>query len=97
MRPVHHRVRVPALAHPRPSATKYMTLPVEGVRAKRRYSLNEDLSKHHCFIGQAHKFGNMWSKRSLSMNGMLAQTENSDIDGSKAMCSSSEWILESTV
>ncbi|XP_022529043.2 leucine-rich repeat and fibronectin type-III domain-containing protein 5 isoform X1 [Astyanax mexicanus] len=84
-------------AHPRPSATKYMTLPVEGVRAKRRYSLNEDLSKHHCFIGQAHKFGNMWSKRSLSMNGMLAQTENSDIDGSKAMCSSSEWILESTV
>ncbi|XP_072545066.1 leucine-rich repeat and fibronectin type-III domain-containing protein 5 [Salminus brasiliensis] len=83
-------------AHPRPSATKYMTLPVEGVRAKRRYSLNEDLSKHHCFIG-AQKLGNMWSKRSLSMNGMLVQMENSDIDGSKAMYSSSEWILESTV
>lgn len=66
-------------AHPRPSATKYMTLPVEGVRAKRRYSLNEDLSKHHCFVG-AQKFGNMWSKRSLSMNGMLVQMENSDID-----------------
>ncbi|XP_017580323.1 leucine-rich repeat and fibronectin type-III domain-containing protein 5 isoform X1 [Pygocentrus nattereri] len=83
-------------AHPRPSVTKYMTLPVEGVRAKRRYSLNEDLSKHHCFSG-AQKFGNMWSKRSLSMNGMLVQMENTDIDGSKAMYSSSEWILESTV
>ncbi|XP_017580325.1 leucine-rich repeat and fibronectin type-III domain-containing protein 5 isoform X2 [Pygocentrus nattereri] len=66
-------------AHPRPSVTKYMTLPVEGVRAKRRYSLNEDLSKHHCFSG-AQKFGNMWSKRSLSMNGMLVQMENTDID-----------------
>ncbi|KAI4871518.1 hypothetical protein NFI96_015950 [Prochilodus magdalenae] len=83
-------------AHPRPSVTKYMTLPVEGVHAKRRYSLNEDLSKHHCFIG-AQKFGNMWSKRSLSMNGILVQMENPDTDGSKAMYSSSEWILESTV
>ncbi|KAL7872771.1 hypothetical protein AOLI_G00118420 [Acnodon oligacanthus] len=66
-------------AHPRPSVTKYMTLPVEGVRAKRRYSLNEDLSKHHCF-SSAQKFGNTWSKRSLSMNGMLVQMENTDID-----------------
>ncbi|XP_026855635.2 leucine-rich repeat and fibronectin type-III domain-containing protein 5 [Electrophorus electricus] len=83
-------------AHPRPSVTKYMTLPTEGVRAKRRYSLNEDLTKHHCYLGKQ-KFGNMWSKRSLSMNGILVQMGNVDIDGSKAMYSSSEWILESTV
>ncbi|XP_030636369.1 leucine-rich repeat and fibronectin type-III domain-containing protein 5 [Chanos chanos] len=83
-------------AHPRPSSSKYLTLPVEGVKSKRRYSLNEELSKHHCYIG-SQKFGNMRSKRSLSMNGMLLQNENSDIDSGKSTFSSSEWILESTV
>ncbi|XP_028837940.1 leucine-rich repeat and fibronectin type-III domain-containing protein 5 isoform X1 [Denticeps clupeoides] len=81
-------------AHPRPSS-KYMTLPVEGRRAKRRYSLNEDLSKHHFFKGYTH-FGNIWfAKRSLSMNGMLHPLDNPD--SGKASHSSSEWILESTV
>ncbi|XP_041929331.1 leucine-rich repeat and fibronectin type-III domain-containing protein 5 [Alosa sapidissima] len=80
--------------HPRPSASKYLTLPVEGSRSKRRYSLNEDLSKHHCYVGSA-KFGNVWSaKRSLSMNGMLLQP---DVEGGKGTYSSAEWILESTV
>ncbi|KAG7466241.1 hypothetical protein MATL_G00162730 [Megalops atlanticus] len=82
-------------AHPR-SAPKYLTLPIEGVKAKRRYSLNEDLSKYHCYIG-SQKLGSLWSKRSLSMNGMLLQLEGSDIDGGKVKFSSSEWILESTV
>lgn len=80
-------------AHPRPSS-KYLTLPVEGVRAKRRYSLNEDSSKQNCYVGTT-QFGNMWSKRSMSMNGIVLQQE--DIDSVKATYSSSEWILESTV
>ncbi|KAJ8341274.1 hypothetical protein SKAU_G00335650, partial [Synaphobranchus kaupii] len=63
-------------AHAR-SAPKYLTLPIEGVKAKRRYSLNEDLSKYHCYIG-SQRLGSLWSKRSLSMNGMLL--EGSDID-----------------
>lgn len=80
-------------APPRPSVLKYLTLPMEGVRAApRRYSLNEDLSKHHCYAG---KPGNALCKRSVSMNGMLASMENSDLD--KGVYSSSEWILESTV
>ena len=83
--------------HQRPSGSKYLTLPVEGTRAKRRYSLNEDLSKHHCYIGST-KFSSVWSaKRSLSMNGMLLQLENPDLEGGKATHSSAEWILESTV
>ena len=82
-------------AHTR-STPKYLTLPIEGVKAKRRFSLNEDLSKHHCYIG-SQRLGSLWSKRSLSMNGMLLQLEGSDIDGGKAKFSSSEWILESTV
>lgn len=77
-------------APPRPSVLKYLTLPAEGVRAvPRRYSLNEDLSKHHCYAGKA---GNALFKRSVSMNGMLASM---DLD--KGVYSSSEWILESTV
>ncbi|XP_066532053.1 leucine-rich repeat and fibronectin type-III domain-containing protein 5 isoform X2 [Hoplias malabaricus] len=67
-------------AHPRASGNKYMTLPAEGIRSKRRLSLNEDLSKHHCIMG-APKLGmSMWSKRSLSMNGMLVHMENADLD-----------------
>ncbi|KAL2099272.1 hypothetical protein ACEWY4_005752 [Coilia grayii] len=83
--------------HPRPSGgAKYMTLPAEGPRVKRRYSLNEDLSKHHCYVGST-KFSHVWSgKRSLSMNGMLLQLENPDLESGKAY-SSAEWILESTV
>lgn len=79
-------------APPRPSVSKYLTLPVEGTRAApRRYSLNEDF-KHHCYAG---KLGNTRCKRSVSMNGMLASVDNSDLD--KGVYSSSEWILESTV
>ncbi|KAM6973262.1 leucine-rich repeat and fibronectin type-III domain-containing protein 5 [Aplochiton taeniatus] len=77
---------------PRPSS-KYQTLPVEGSRVKRRYSLNDDLSKHHYLGG--HKLGKMWSKRSMSLSGMLIPQEG-ETDSGKAGCSS-EWILESTV
>ncbi|KAG5846938.1 leucine-rich repeat and fibronectin type-III domain-containing protein 5-like [Anguilla anguilla] len=75
---------------------RYLTLPAEGKaqRAKRRYSLNEDLSKHHCYIG-AQRRGNMWSKRSMSMSGMLLQQEELDGEGGRDV--SAEWILESTV
>lgn len=80
-------------APPRPCVSKYLTLPVDGMRAApRRYSLNEDLSKHHCYAG---KSGNALCKRSVSMNGMLANAENLALD--KGVYSSSEWILESTV
>ncbi|XP_052000883.1 leucine-rich repeat and fibronectin type-III domain-containing protein 5 [Xyrauchen texanus] len=83
----------PILRRAHPSVSKYMTLPVERVRSKRRYSLNENLSKHQCYIGSL-KFGNTFCKRSMSMNGMLVQKENS---AEKTTFSNSEWILESTV
>ncbi|XP_052386478.1 leucine-rich repeat and fibronectin type-III domain-containing protein 5-like [Carassius gibelio] len=86
----------PILRRARPSSSKYMTLPVEGARAKRRYSLNENLSKHHCYIG-SQKLGNVFYKRSVSVNGMLVQMANSNLDSEKNAFSSSEWILESTV
>ncbi|MBN3313180.1 LRFN5 protein, partial [Atractosteus spatula] len=86
----------PSFRRAQSKPTKYLTLPTDGVKAKRRLSLNEDLSKYHCYIG-SQKLGNLWSKRSLSMNGMLLQLDDSDIDSGKVTFSSSEWILESTV
>uniref|UniRef100_A0A8C1GBM1 Leucine rich repeat and fibronectin type III domain containing 5a n=1 Tax=Cyprinus carpio TaxID=7962 RepID=A0A8C1GBM1_CYPCA len=86
----------PILRRACPSSSKYMTLPVEGARAKRRYSLNENLSKHHCYIG-SQKQGNVFCKRSMSVNGMIVQMANSNLDSEKSAFSSSEWILESTV
>lgn len=75
---------------------KYLTLPAESSRAKRRYSLNGDLSEYHCYT-HSQNISSLWSKRSMSMNGMLLQLENSDGDSGKATFSSSEWIMESTV
>ncbi|XP_062863042.1 leucine-rich repeat and fibronectin type-III domain-containing protein 5 [Trichomycterus rosablanca] len=79
-------------APPRHSVCKYRTLPTEGKRAARRYSLNEDLSKHHCYIGKQKR-----CRRSISMSGMLAGADGALLDASRDAHSSSEWILESTV
>ncbi|KAG8126728.1 hypothetical protein E2320_021868 [Naja naja] len=77
-------------------SSKFLTLPADPSRAKRRYSLNGELMEYHCYINSSNA-GGFWSKRSLSMNGMLMQTDCSNVDSGKATFSSSEWILESTV
>ncbi|KAG2457458.1 LRFN5 protein, partial [Polypterus senegalus] len=94
--PVLQAKETPTFKRVHSKPNKYLTLPADSLRAKRRYSLNEDLSKYHCCIS-SQRLGSLWSKRSLSMNGMLLQLEGSDVDSGKATFSSSEWILESTV
>ncbi|KAK6479054.1 leucine-rich repeat and fibronectin type-III domain-containing protein 5 [Huso huso] len=86
----------PSFKRAQSKPNKYLTLPTENLRAKRRYSLNEDFSKYKYYIN-SQNLGSLCSKRSLSMNGMLLQLEGSDKDSGKATFSSSEWILESTV
>ncbi|XP_073434136.1 leucine-rich repeat and fibronectin type-III domain-containing protein 5 [Dendrobates tinctorius] len=81
-------------AQSRPS--KFLTLPAETYRAKRRYSLNGEIMEYHCYVNSRNT-GGLWSKRSMSMNGILVKSDNSDMDSGKATFSSSEWILESTV
>ncbi|XP_053331703.1 leucine-rich repeat and fibronectin type-III domain-containing protein 5 [Spea bombifrons] len=76
--------------------SKFLTLPAETSRAKRRYSLNGEVLEYHCYVNSQNT-GGLWSKRSMSMNGILIQSDNSDMDSGKATFSSSEWILESTV
>ncbi|KAI1897334.1 hypothetical protein AGOR_G00082250 [Albula goreensis] len=44
------------------------------------------------------RISRIWTKRSLSVNGMLLQyDEEGDMDGSKGALESSEWVMESTV
>lgn len=76
--------------------SKFLTLPADTSRVKRRYSLNGEIMEYHCYVNSYHT-GGLWSKRSMSMNGILGQSDSSDMDSGKATCSSSEWILESTV
>ncbi|XP_053233462.1 leucine-rich repeat and fibronectin type-III domain-containing protein 5 isoform X1 [Podarcis raffonei] len=76
--------------------SKFLTLPADPSRAKRRYSLNGEIMEYHCYLNSPNP-GGFWSKRSLSMNGMLLQTDSSEADSGQATFSSSEWILESTV
>ncbi|XP_062433016.1 leucine-rich repeat and fibronectin type-III domain-containing protein 5 [Rhea pennata] len=76
--------------------SKFLTLPADTSRAKRRFSLNGELVEYHCHVHSPSAAG-FWSRRSMSMNGMLIPSDHSDVDSGKATFSSSEWILESTV
>ncbi|XP_072843079.2 leucine-rich repeat and fibronectin type-III domain-containing protein 5 isoform X2 [Pogona vitticeps] len=81
--------------------SKFLTLPADPSRAKRRYSLNGEFMEYHCYINSSSSPAGFWSKRSLSMNGMLMRRDGGGAAGEagsgRATFSSSEWILESTV
>nr|XP_056707490.1 leucine-rich repeat and fibronectin type-III domain-containing protein 5 [Euleptes europaea] len=86
----------PAYKRAQGKPSKFLTLPADPSRAKRRYSLNGEYVEYRGCVSSPAP-GGFWSKRSLSMNGMLVQMDGSDVDSGKATFSSSEWILESTV
>lgn len=69
--------------------SKFLTLPADASRAKRRRSLGGELLEP--------RGAGLRSKRSMSMNGMLLQADCAGAHSGKATFSSSEWILESTV
>jgi len=86
----------PAYKRAQSKPSKFLTLPADASRAKRRLSLGGELMEPRG-PGSARGAGGLRSKRSLSMNGMLVQSDSSGVDSGKATFSSSEWILESTV
>ena len=43
------------------------------------------------------RVSNIWTKRSLSVNGMLLPFEESGLVGARGTFGSSEWVMESTV
>lgn len=81
-------------AHSKPS--KFLTLPAERARARHRSSLNGELKECSCSIHSPNPCG-LLSKRSVSMNVMLIQSNSSHGPSGKATLSNSEWIMESTV
>ncbi|XP_044517889.1 leucine-rich repeat and fibronectin type-III domain-containing protein 5 [Gracilinanus agilis] len=87
---------VPTSKRAQSKSSKFLTVPAERSRARRRYSLNGKLMEYHCYV-KSENTGVLWSKRSMSMNGMVIQSGDSDLDSGKATFSRSEWILESTV
>ncbi|KAJ6654014.1 hypothetical protein lerEdw1_007523 [Lerista edwardsae] len=74
--------------------------PAQTSTSQAKYSLNGGLVEYRCYVSPSSspQAGGFWSKRSLSMNGMLlVQTDGAAPEPGRATLSSSEWILESTV
>ncbi|KAJ8289588.1 hypothetical protein GJAV_G00003010 [Gymnothorax javanicus] len=76
--------------------SRLLTLPLES-KPKRSQSFDMgDFNSTQCCTYPP-RISNLWTKRSLSVNGMLLQCEEADLEGSKATFDSSEWVMESTV
>lgn len=69
--------------------------PQEG-KPKRSHSFDMgDVGVAQCRSSQPRRISNIWTKRSLSVNGMLLQCDDSEDE--KPSFESSEWVMESTV
>ncbi|KAG9336823.1 hypothetical protein JZ751_003171 [Albula glossodonta] len=76
--------------------SRLLMLPLES-KPKRSHSFDMgDFTTTQC-CSYPRRISNIWTKRSLSVNGMLLQYDEADIEGSKATFESSEWVMESTV
>ncbi|XP_035389010.1 leucine-rich repeat and fibronectin type-III domain-containing protein 2 [Electrophorus electricus] len=73
-------------------------LPLES-KPKRSHSfdMGEFGASASGYITYPRRISNIWTKRSLSVNGMLQQCEESEGEADKGMFGSSEWVMESTV
>ncbi|KAF5929687.1 hypothetical protein HPG69_002410 [Diceros bicornis minor] len=101
----HHSDREPLLGPPTARARNLLPLPLEG-KAKRSHSF--DMGDFAAAAAAAEvvasggyspprRVSNIWTKRSLSVNGMLLPFEESDLVGARGTFGSSEWVMESTV
>lgn len=75
---------------------RLLKLPLES-KPKRSHSFDMgDVGASQC-LSYPQRISNIWTKRSLSVNGMLLQCEESEGEGDKGTLDSSEWVMESTV
>ncbi|XP_017546202.2 leucine-rich repeat and fibronectin type-III domain-containing protein 2 [Pygocentrus nattereri] len=76
---------------------RLLMLPLES-KPKRSHSFDMgDFGASQC-LSYPRRISNIWTKRSLSVNGMLLQCDESEGEGDKGtFSSSSEWVMESTV
>ncbi|KAL4624269.1 leucine-rich repeat and fibronectin type-III domain-containing protein 2 [Arapaima gigas] len=76
--------------------SRLLMLPLEA-KPKRSQSFDVgDFAAAQC-CAYPKRISSIWTKRSLSVNGMLLQYEEGEADGSKTTFESSEWVMESTV
>ncbi|XP_046900757.1 leucine-rich repeat and fibronectin type-III domain-containing protein 2 [Hypomesus transpacificus] len=77
---------------------RLLGLPQEGKQPKRSRSFDVGhVSATQC-LSYPRRISSIWTKRSLSVNGMLLQYDDSeDREGQKPVFESSEWVMESTV
>uniref|UniRef100_G1P104 Leucine-rich repeat and fibronectin type-III domain-containing protein 2 n=1 Tax=Myotis lucifugus TaxID=59463 RepID=G1P104_MYOLU len=101
----HYSDREPLLGPPAARAKSLLPLPLEG-KAKRSHSFDMgDFAAAAVAAGGGapggysppRRVSNIWTKRSLSVNGMLLPFEESDLVGARGTFGSSEWVMESTV
>lgn len=86
----------PLLGHGESRLGKLVMLPSEN-KPKRSHSFDMgDFGASQC-LSYPRRISNIWTKRSLSVNGMLLQCDESEGDGNKGTFDSSEWVMESTV
>lgn len=95
---VHLSDKEPLLGNQESKARSHLMLPLEG-KAKRSHSFDMgDFAATQC-CSYPRKMTNIWTRRSLSVNGMLLQYDDSELVGNATRCTydSSEWVMESTV
>ncbi|XP_060712186.1 leucine-rich repeat and fibronectin type-III domain-containing protein 2 isoform X1 [Hemiscyllium ocellatum] len=86
----------PLLGRSESRLNKLLALPMEG-KARRSHSFDMgDFASGQC-LSYPRKITNIWTKRSLSVNGVLVQYDEDDIEITKGVYSSSDWVMESTV
>lgn len=74
---------------------RLLGLPQES-KPKRSHSFDMGhVGATQCRNSYPRRISNIWTKRSLSVNGMLLQYDDSEDE--KPTCDSSEWVMESTV
>ncbi|XP_006011631.1 leucine-rich repeat and fibronectin type-III domain-containing protein 2 [Latimeria chalumnae] len=92
----HHSDKEPLLGPAESRFRSLLMLPLES-KPKRSHSFDMgDFATTQC-CSYPKKITNIWTKRSLSVNGMLLQYDDSDLEGAKGTFGSSEWVMESTV
>lgn len=74
---------------------RLLGLPQEG-KPKRSHSFDMGhVGATQCHSNYPRRISNIWTKRSLSINGMLLQYDEREDE--KPTCETSEWVMESTV
>ncbi|XP_032876457.1 leucine-rich repeat and fibronectin type-III domain-containing protein 2 [Amblyraja radiata] len=93
----------PLLGRSESRLNKLLALPMEG---KTRRSQSFDMGDFSAAAaaaaaqgcsGYTQRVTNIWTKRSLSVNGVLLQYDEDGLEITRGACCSSDWVMESTV